>query len=296
MTARREWYRHAHKRRRGSALIEFAVVFFLIYILVGGVLVFGRMLFSAQTVNQAVDAASRELARTPLPPTATFEDVRDSTAPPTDFRTRVYSEDWLAINITPWVNAPGGLTLYEYLDTLPIPLVNRHLIPVMFMQQVGNLVLLRYPGALVTSATAPSTFSVEVPVVLSEDYDGNMSIRWVRVLEEIDTEDQPGDNTGPNPDAFPVNSPQGGVAALRLNYPFQSVMFSEWVGDGVIVADDSAVTAVNSPNGTPVDPGGVAGPYEGQFGLGRQFVLGTEVRPYRRLVSAQAVYRREVFE
>ncbi len=288
--------RSPQPRRRASALVEFAVVFILLYFLVGGILVFGRMLFAAQTVNQAVDAASRELARTPLPPMATFEEVRDAFAPPSDFRVRVYSEDWLAIDITSWINAPGGDTLYEFLDTLPIPLVNRHLIPVMFLQRVGNQTLLRYPGALVTSATAPSGFSVEVPVVIDEDYDGNTSIRWIRVLEEMDTEDQPGDDTGADPDPFRVNSPQGGVASLRLNYPFQSVLFSQWVGNGWIPADDSAVTELNSPNGTPVDPGGVTGPYEGQFGLGRQLAWGTTVRPYRRLVSTQAVYRREVFE
>jgi len=95
---------------------------------------------------------------------------------------------------------------------------------------------------------------------------------------------------------FTVNSPQGGVAALRLNYPFQSVFFSQWIGDGWVEADDSLVSELNSPNGSPVDPGGEAGPYEGQFGLGRQLAWGTSLRPYRRLISTQAVYRREVFE
>jgi len=39
------------------------------------------------------------------------------------------------------------------------------------------------------------------------------------------------------------------------------------------------------------------GPYAGTFGLGRQLALaGRTVRPFRKVVSAQAIYRREVVE
>jgi len=283
--------------RRANLLIEFAIVFLLLYMIIGGILTFGKLLFAAQTINQAADNAARELARTALPATATFEDVRDAIVPPTEFRTDVYSEDWLAIDITPWILAPAGLTLYEYLDSLPMPWVNRQLVPLMFMQAgAGGDTLLRYPGALVTSATAPSGYSVEVPVVLNEDTAGNTTVRWVRVLEEMDTEDEPGDNTAPNPDPFSVISPQGGVAALRLNYPYQSEVFSTYLNSAWVAADDTLVTELNSPFGTPVDPGLANGPYSGEYGLGRQLAWGTEIRPFHRLVSAQAVYRREIFE
>ena len=39
----------------------------------------------------------------------------------------------------------------------------------------------------------------------------------------------------------------------------------------------------------------VAGAYSGTYGLGTQYVLGREVRPFRRLIAAQAIFRREVF-
>ena len=42
---------------------------------------------------------------------------------------------------------------------------------------------------------------------------------------------------------------------------------------------------------------GAVGPYAGAFGLGRQLALaGRTVRPFRKLISAQAIYRREVVE
>jgi hypothetical protein len=45
-----------------------------------------------------------------------------------------------------------------------------------------------------------------------------------------------------------------------------------------------------------LDDGGV-GPYAGAYGLGRQLALGGRtVRPFRKLISAQAIYRREVVE
>jgi len=279
-------------------LVEFAIVAMLLYLIVGGILTFGRALFCAQTVNQAGDLAARELARTPLPAQMTFEEARDLVGPETEFRERIFSEDYLVIDVSPWM-AGGGQTLYEYLDSLDLPLVNRQLIPVMFLQDYAGRTLFRYPGALFVSATAPSGFTVEIPAVVAEDHFGNTDIRWVRVLEEIDTEELPGDDTGADPDPFQAASPRNGVAALRLNFPFQSESFSNTSNMAWIIADESAVNELNAPTagvGTPVDPLLATGPYAGEFGLGKQFAWGEEVRPFRRLISAQAIYRREVFE
>jgi hypothetical protein len=77
-------------------------------------------------------------------------------------------------------------------------------------------------------------------------------------------------------------------------------------------ADDAGVIATNSPpnGGTPVSPdnppadaqsgAAYAGPYGGAYGLGEMGLVvpgqGPQtVRPFRRVISAQAVYRREVF-
>jgi hypothetical protein len=63
-----------------------------------------------------------------------------------------------------------------------------------------------------------------------------------------------------------------------------------------IDAQDGAVQELNAAPGTTLDDGAV-GPYAGAFGLGRQFALaGRTVRPFRKLISVQAMYRREVVE
>jgi hypothetical protein len=56
------------------------------------------------------------------------------------------------------------------------------------------------------------------------------------------------------------------------------------------------VQSLNDAPGGPLDDGAI-GPYAGQFGLGRQLALaGRTLRPFRKLISAQAIYRREVVE
>ena len=63
-----------------------------------------------------------------------------------------------------------------------------------------------------------------------------------------------------------------------------------------ILADDEAVVENNEAPGTLLPDGGVVGTYSGPYGLGRQFAFVREVRPYRKLLSAQAIFRREVFQ
>ena len=131
-------------------------------------------------------------------------------------------------------------------------------------------------------------------------------------------------NDGFNPFAI-TNSATRGVVALRINYPFQSAAMSgfrefpvppdEGNIDTPIVADDGDVTELNPEDrpgdpraplstGAPLESGGLyRGTYAGRYGLGAQGALGSAeltggrpVRPYRRVVSAQAIYRREIFQ
>ena len=75
-------------------------------------------------------------------------------------------------------------------------------------------------------------------------------------------------------------------------------------GKRIIIADDIQVTQLNEPPGRLVyppltqghTPNETVGPNAGAFGLGKQFALGREVRPFRKLISAQAVFRREAFD
>jgi hypothetical protein len=306
-----QFFRIAKNPHKGSMLAEFAVVALALYLLIAFALTIGHFLFCSMITQQAVETAARELSRTPLPPTARFEeDVLDNSD--SEFSRTIYSEDYLAIDITAWVDSSEGLTLVEYLDTqVGLPLVNRILLPTMIFQIVEDKKLLRYPGALVRSASAPSGYTVEVPIVVARDEAGVETIKWARVLEEIDTEELASDDTPPSPDPFSIISKERGLVALRLNFPFQSSFISqgrridisknnqeESAAIQAVIADDDKVQQMNSLQAGDqlVDPRQEAGPYAGSKGLGRQLALGQTLRPFRRILSLEAFFRREVFE
>ena len=79
--ATRRWRRF--RRRRGQALVEFAIVSFVLYFLFAGILTFGQLIYSAQSLQPAADVAASELARMPLPATASLYDVLYSSDPHT---------------------------------------------------------------------------------------------------------------------------------------------------------------------------------------------------------------------
>jgi len=100
---------------------------------------------------------------------------------------------------------------------------------------------------------------------------------------------------------------QQGLVAVRINYPYQAAMISSFRPnpDGptepnlanVNEASDAAVSDPGTTLGVPVvgDDEGL-GAYTGKYGLGRQVALTKLVRPYRRVLAAQSIYRREVFQ
>jgi hypothetical protein len=262
-------------------------------------------------------------------------------------RTYIYTEDYLAIDLTNWKNGGNGQTLIDYIDTLnnpPVPPVNKLLLPLMFVdsaQGSGNtgqaIPLLRFPGALVTSDTAPSGYTVKVPVIVARATTadprthstmsllGAETIVWHNVIEAIPFSGNSGaSNTGPL-DVFSVTSgssgePAGGLAAVRVNYPFQAATMVSYPSNSnqpfvnqqdpttfrvlnANTADDTHVSAMD-PNGflnggTPVapssQPGFYSGPYGGTYGLGTLGAVDLQVRPFRKTITCQAIYRREVF-
>lgn len=301
-------------RRRGQALVEFAVVAIVLYLLLAAILTFGMLLYGAQTLQQAAHFAARELARTPLPAELEFEQALQHDR----VRQHVYSEDFLAIEIDP-EEMNENETILDYVDRLGIPPVNRMLLPLMFLDTVedGAKTLLRYPGALVTCSDAPSGYTVRIPIVRYASSQDDVAepdeaiVSWRRVLEG--RRRQPSEDL---PDAFSVASPERGLVVLQLHYPYQSAVMSGFRPDLSdphpddpllpIVADDNLWAEPLPDGGTltaPDVPGAsddwdtpIAGhPYSGPHGLGRQAAWGTEVRPFRRVLSAQAVARREVF-
>ncbi len=321
-------------RESGAALIEFAIVSLALYLILAAILTFGSAIWIGQNLQQAVDVGAQELARLPLDPDidlgwgdlqqgcAAPEDVEDFAACDGRVLDEIYDKQYLVITRQDISNSnidPDSPTaLLEYAETLP--LINRLLIPVMIFDRQHSGGSWRYPGAVVLNTVTPEPEeTVLVPIVR------NGEIRWVAPVEEVRV-DHDGDSAtapvGPFSVLPPEPTPPGfvpGVVALRINYPFQSAAMSDFTPspegalepnlDRVVTADDASLTAgatgvyalqvaANSyADGEPNIHGG-------RYGLGRQIALPFDrdsirtfgVRPYRRILSVQAIYRREVFD
>lgn len=292
-----------HRRQRGAVLVEFALVALVLVGLFAAVLDLGRLTFTTQVAQDVARVAARELALTPLPAGLTFDEALVYVDPLADVDVpgRVYSPDHLVIDLD---TIPGG-DIDGYFATLPV--VNRALRPLMIFEDatVGGATrrLLRVPGALVSSPTAPSGLSVLVPVVTARDESGVETIEWRAVVEEV----RP-DLTDPATGPFSIFSPQPepGYAAVRVNVAFQAAGLTAHLPDpsgpfepnvdDVIVADDGAVVAPPPPGGVALVGGTPLGPNAGPYGLGVLLAQAQEVRPFRRVVAAQALFRREVFD
>ncbi len=211
-------------------------------------------------------------------------------------RDSIYDPACLALDVT----GLDGAAYRDFIDTLP--LVNRLLAPLMVRERVAlgggsELDLLRYPGALFPDPAAVSAppratgWIVRLPRVVSRDAEGAESIEWVDVVEEV----------GAGSFSLSAGGPDRGLVALRLHYPFQAATLAASTPGGTglgdaLVADDSAVTVVGG-GAAPIDVGGAtSGPHAGRYGLGALQALGGQsIRPFRRFLSAQSVFRREVF-
>jgi Flp pilus assembly protein TadG len=283
---------------RGAVLVEFALVSLAFYLLIAGIVTFGSMIHTAQVAQDAARIAARDLALTSLPSNLTFEQALATTV----VKDSIYNADLLVVDLD---NIPGGVSLDTYVASMPD--VNRALRPAMIYDEVvtsgGTRRLLRMPGALVTSATSPSGLSVAVPLVVSRDNDGIETIEWIPVLEEVRT-----NRTDPTTGSFSVasSSPIQGLVAVRINIPSQSAAMGAFKNgashldpnlSNPIVANDSAVSSINNAPGTLVGGRSTTGfhTYDGAYGLGHVEALGKTQRPFRRVLTAQAFFRREVF-
>jgi hypothetical protein len=312
-----------NRHERGAALVEFALVSLLLYVIVAATVEFGRLMFYAEALQDIARVAARELAVASLPSAITFDGggqdgaltyINPSGAAPV--RDFIFNPSLLVVDLTGMSDAD----LDAYFAALPI--VNRALRPLMIVDRTESRNLLRYPGALVVDADAPSGFTVAIPHV---NYDGGVeTIDWVPVVEEIRAEPNcPA--RGPfslvyraDLDACPGAPPalpQRAMAAIRINYPYQAAMLTGFRSnpDGPlepnlafpIAADDEAVVDLNPPPGLvhsppplppPAHDDPTLGPYGGTYGLGRLSAVAGTVRPFRKLISAQAIFRREVLE
>lgn len=276
--------------RRGSVMIEFAFIALAFYLLFAGTLELGRMITTDQIIQNAARVGARELALVPLPATMTFQEAM---ARP-EVVANIYDPSKLA------VDASGGMP-----DTSGWPIINKMLYPVMVVDQIGTASILHFPGAVLTNG---GSYTVGVPHVVSRDAQGHETIRWLPVVEEIRA--NPADaNSGPF--SLVSTGPQKGLVALRINCPYQASTMTAFrqetdPGSGEVVnspvlANDSSVQVLNPGEapGQVVQGTPVSGVFAGQYGLGKFYAMGAAgaegVRPFRRLISAQAIFRREVY-
>ncbi len=316
-------------QRSGQALVEFGLVALVLYMLVGGAITFGIWIYAAGQIQQAANVGARELSQMPLPFDETFEDaLEDSTV-----RRRVYDDRWLVIDLDELEEENPDYNFFQ--DVVPrMPLLNQQLAVLYICDEVLDPCfeigieeprrrrLMRYPGALLKrSEGEPDESGIEYPDYVADDYvvqiplvverkeghnngGGAERIRWVGVVEEVDTEELPDDDSGANPDPFsltnesaipadpldpPESEPPNGVVALRVHYPAQSTWLSSYQdhsafvpnGGDPNVANDDAVEVMNpeAMKGTPLDctplvfenalgESVYAGTYRGKYGLG----------------------------
>ena len=323
----------APRDEQGAALVEFALTSLVLYLLLAGTVEFGRIMIAANALQDVARAAARELSVAPVRANVTFDEALtcDPAADPTtclvDLRRRVYDPGCLVIDLSdPAVAAdPDG-----YFAALPV--VNR-MMRTLMITEPERPNLLRYPGTLLTSADAAACsaagpngsaaatgYTVGIPMI--ETSGTGELIVWVPVVQEIRGASDLGcPERGPFalvylPDqdyCGPLASdpvPTRGLAAVRINYPYQAAMLSGYrrpvptATDPIppnlgtpILADGAPIPEFNVAPGSPVDDGTTVGAYAGPYGLGRHYALAGQVlRPFRKLISAQAVFRREVFQ
>jgi hypothetical protein len=303
----------------GSILVEFAMISLALSIILAASIDFGRLMFSAQGIQDVARVAARELAVTPLDAAAQFDEALVNPI----VQQRVFNPACLVINVADPVVASDPDAFIRGL-----PVVNKALVPLMISDRPNGANLMRYPGALltdgsmatcdsvqaggVTVSAAATGLTVKIPYV--RDTTGEL-IAWLDVLEEI-RPDSGCPERGPFPlvydgarDACGALAsdplPSRGLAAVRINYPFQAAAMTGFhpnpegpaeptIGNPILTSE----TTCDPPAGFALagDPTAV-GPYAGDCGLGRQFAFaGQVVRPFRKVVSAQSIYRREVFQ
>jgi len=290
----------------GAIALEFAFVALAFFVLVFATIELGRATFLAQAAQAVARTAARELALVPLPAGMTFDEALDDPL----VRERVYDDRWLVIDLDALDN-PQTPAVESTIDELfaTLPPVNRGMRTLMIHDRpvIGGVErrLLRAPGTLLVTPGPDARLTVQVPLVLERDGATGIEtdVTWARVLEEV----RP-DRLDPAGGTFAVTAPAGGLVSVRVNVAFQSSSLTahrespagpfEPNANLLITASDAAVlTDPDRPLDGAVPIGelaGQVGAYAGASGLGRTLAQTQVVRPFRRVLSAQAVFRREL--
>jgi hypothetical protein len=267
-----------NKNESGSVLVEFALVSLVLYLILAATLDFGRLFLVSNVAQNAARSAAVLLSGTPAAQDATVTSFGELLDDPT-VKSTIYD--------------PGLLVIDPGTDPEDLPVVNQILFRTAMISDVINGAnVVRYPGAVFSDPAATSGYRVLIPQITGRDEAGIETITWVDVLEEIQQTGQP-----------PPFTQDPRIIAVRINYPYQAAMLSGFRPNpagpyepnivdsngnwGVNEANDAEVSA---PFPVPdVESDVPIGPYSGPYGLGRQLAFAKTVRPYRKLLSGEAI-------
>lgn len=147
------------RHRAGQSLVEFAVVALVLYMLLAAILTFGHMLYVAQGLQSAADLAAREISRTPLGATMTFEEAIQAPL----VKQRAFDPDLLVFDLD---TLEGQDFFTDVVGTWP--LLNQQLATLMIVDRPDfdgdgkpDRRFIRYLGALLSDASTPSGYTVE---------------------------------------------------------------------------------------------------------------------------------------
>jgi hypothetical protein len=255
--------------RRGSVLVEFAMVSLVMYLLLAASIEFGRIYYSvnllqgaANTLASAIQASAQPSASAPngnklAPNLSGAQALQDPIiAPLFDSQFLVVTESQLA-----------GQTPYEFFvsGSNPKPLINRLLFPLMIFKTVDGQQVLTYPGA----------------------FDDGTGVWKVPVVSRASGEEQ---LVSPVPVVSVSTKTVGALVtvSVEMNYPYQAATLTAFAPSPNGPFEPNGSSPIEVPGGASGNPGAYGGP----DGLGEQYALGRAVRPYRKVlnVSAGAAY------
>jgi len=264
------WIKIRLKRdQSGSVLIEFALISLALYLIMATTVEFGRAFLMANVAQSAANTAAALLSRTTIAKTAMTPE--ELLMDPEVLGT-VYDPNFLVVDTA---CPPHDLACIDaFVATLPR--VNQFLFRTTMIQD-PNTTMFRYPGAVPT----PDPLNPYGIVSVSHDANGvEMVTCCNRVLQ---AEIIPGTN--------------GRSIHVAFTYPYQAVMLSDFGpphqinpnGDESNIVDANGNWGVHQVSQADQDIDVPAGPYSGENGLGKQFAFSQAVRPYRKLLTEEAV-------
>ncbi|GJL55152.1 MAG: pilus biosynthesis protein TadE [Nitrospirales bacterium] len=296
MSVQRNEYGHGGRNDRGSVLVEFSLIAVALSLLIAFIVDVARMVFVSQLLQETARVAARELALIPLPPALTFEQALRHPL----VKRRIYDPAALVIDMDQFQDSHR---LEKFLDGLPI--VNRMLRPLMIAESITfageTRTVLRFPGVVVHEHTSDGSlvWSISVPAAGTSREQNAESSRWTSVLEEMkgSPEDAQSGAFSLQPSS---HGARGGLVALRVNYPFQP-LFMRWQPQAIL-PDSVSISSIEQLNGASDSSGKSQNPKtsmsspQSTTNTNSQTIVSGTVKEYPHILSAQAVFRREVFQ